>query len=267
MQNGLLLPCRLSEVFGGEAHIFFEKINKVVYIFITNPAAYFMDRQICGKQHFLCFSQPFICQVSERRKTVSVGKFPAEPVFADAETFFKLFKRERLFVMTFQMIPHFIEIIRDAFRSGRRASSLQRKKQFTENVIMLTIGTGVGGGIILDGKIYEGRRIGGSELGHMVIVENGEPCTCGRKGCLEAYASATALKKAAEKKLGKALEPREIFALAEKGEVTAREIADDFICKLGTGVVNITNIFRPQILLLGGRLTLYLYIRPVYLGE
>lgn len=49
----------------------------------------------------------------------------------------------------------------------------------------ITLGTGVGGGIILDGSIYEGKGIGGSELGHMVIVENGEQCTCGRKGCLE----------------------------------------------------------------------------------
>ncbi len=64
-----------------------------------------------------------------------------------------------------------------------------------QDVIMLTLGTGVGGGIIIDGKIYEGKGLGGSELGHMVIVEKGEPCTCGRKGCLEAYASATALKK------------------------------------------------------------------------
>lgn len=152
-----------------------------------------------------------------------------------------------------QYLPIPIRIANDADCAalGEAADGAAREYQ---DVIMLTLGTGVGGGIILDGKIYEGRRIGGSELGHMVIVENGEPCTCGRKGCLEAYASATALKKAAEKKLGKALEPREIFALAEKGEVTAREIADDFICKLGTGVVNITNIFRPQILLLGGSL-------------
>lgn len=68
-----------------------------------------------------------------------------------------------------------------------------------QDVIMLTLGTGVGGGIILDGKIYEGKGLGGSELGHMVIVENGEPCTCGRKGCLEAYASATALMREAKK--------------------------------------------------------------------
>lgn len=121
-----------------------------------------------------------------------------------------------------------------------------------QDVVMLTLGTGVGGGIILDGKIYEGGRMGGCELGHMVIVENGEPCTCGRKGCLEAYASATALRKVSEKKLGKTMEPAEIFALAESGDETAKEIVEDYTRKLGTGIVNIVNIFRPQALLLGG---------------
>ncbi|MDD7390644.1 MAG: ROK family protein [Lachnospiraceae bacterium] len=121
-----------------------------------------------------------------------------------------------------------------------------------QDVVMLTLGTGVGGGIILDGKIYEGGRMGGCELGHMVIVENGEPCTCGRKGCLEAYASATALRRVSEKKLGKSMEPAEIFALAESGDETAKEIVEDYTRKLGTGIVNIVNIFRPQALLLGG---------------
>ena len=61
------------------------------------------------------------------------------------------------------------------------------------NAIMITLGTGVGGGIIIDKKIYDGFNNAGGELGHAVVVVDGEPCTCGRKGCLEAYASATAL--------------------------------------------------------------------------
>lgn len=117
---------------------------------------------------------------------------------------------------------------------------------------MLTLGTGVGGGIILDGEIYEGRGIGGSELGHMVIVENGEPCTCGRRGCLEAYASATALKRDARRAAGKELEPGEIFALAAEGDPVMKEVVDVYIRRLGLGIVNIVNIFRPQLVLLGG---------------
>lgn len=121
-----------------------------------------------------------------------------------------------------------------------------------QDVVVLTLGTGVGGGIILDGKIYEGKGIGGSELGHMVIVENGEPCTCGRKGCLEAYASATALKRDAQRATGKELEPKEIFEAAKAGDAALEEVVETYIRRLGTGVVNIINIFRPQLFVLGG---------------
>lgn len=120
------------------------------------------------------------------------------------------------------------------------------------DVVMLTLGTGVGGGIILGGEIYEGRGIGGSELGHMVIVENGEPCTCGRRGCLEAYASATALKRDAHRASGKDLDLEEIFTLAEQGDAVMKAVVDAFIRRLGLGIVNIVNIFRPQLVLLGG---------------
>lgn len=121
-----------------------------------------------------------------------------------------------------------------------------------QDVIMLTLGTGVGGGIILDGKIYEGKGLGGSELGHMVIVENGEPCTCGRKGCLEAYASATALKRDAKRATGREMVPEEIFATAKAGDKALQQVVQAYIGKLGTGIINIVNIFRPQLVILGG---------------
>lgn len=120
------------------------------------------------------------------------------------------------------------------------------------DVVMLTLGTGVGGGIILDGEIYEGRGMGGSELGHMVIVENGEPCTCGRRGCLEAYVSITALKREAYRAAGKEMGQEEIFALAEQGDPEMKKVVDTYIRRLGLGIVNIVNIFRPQLVLLGG---------------
>lgn len=121
-----------------------------------------------------------------------------------------------------------------------------------QDVIMLTLGTGVGGGIIQDGKIYEGKGLGGSELGHMVIVENGEACTCGRKGCLEAYASATALMREAKKATGEDLKPKEIFEGARAGDPKLQQLVQNYIGKLGTGIVNIVNIFRPQLVILGG---------------
>ncbi len=120
------------------------------------------------------------------------------------------------------------------------------------DVVMLTLGTGVGGGIILDSEIYEGRGMGGSELGHMVIVENGEPCTCGRRGCLEAYVSITALKREAYRTAGKEMDQEEIFALAEQGDPGMKKVVEAYIRRLGLGIVNIVNIFRPQLVLLGG---------------
>lgn len=120
------------------------------------------------------------------------------------------------------------------------------------DVVMLTLGTGVGGGIILDSEIYEGRGMGGSELGHMVIVENGEPCTCGRRGCLEAYVSITALKREAYRAAGKEMDQEEIFALAEQGDLEMKKVVEAYIRRLGLGIVNIVNIFRPQLVLLGG---------------
>lgn len=121
-----------------------------------------------------------------------------------------------------------------------------------QDVIMMTLGTGVGGGIILDGEIYEGKGIGGSEIGHMVIVENGEPCTCGRRGCLETYASATALKRDAKRATGKDLTPKEIFNGAENGDAVLQQVVESYIRRLGVGIVNVVNIFRPQLVLLGG---------------
>lgn len=124
-----------------------------------------------------------------------------------------------------------------------------------QDVIMLTLGTGVGGGIILDGNIFAGKGIGGSELGHMAIVENGEPCTCGRLGCLEAYASATALIRDAKRAAGRDMQPQEIFEEALRGDDKLKEVVDMYIRRLGTGIVNIVNIFRPQLVILGGGLS------------
>ncbi|MGN0331766.1 MAG: type I phosphomannose isomerase catalytic subunit [Lachnospiraceae bacterium] len=121
-----------------------------------------------------------------------------------------------------------------------------------QDVIMITLGTGVGGGIVLDGNIYEGKGIGGSELGHMVIVEDGEQCTCGRRGCLEAYASATALIRDAKRATGKEMTPEEIFEGYRKEDNVLKDVVELYIRRLGVGIVNIVNIFRPQLVILGG---------------
>ena len=124
-----------------------------------------------------------------------------------------------------------------------------------QDVVMVTLGMGVGGGVFLDGELFAGKNIGGSELGHMVIVENGELCTCGRHGCLEAYASSTGLKRDAFRITQKEMTPGEIFAGAAAGDKELKDLTDLYARRLGTGLVNIVNIFRPQLVLLGGELT------------
>lgn len=136
-----------------------------------------------------------------------------------------------------------------------------------ENVVVITLGTGVGGGVIIDGKIYTGFNFCGAELGHTVIEYNGRACTCGRRGCFEAYSSATALiastKKAMEEhkesKLwtiaGGSLEGvdgKTAFDGMRAEDETAVNVVKEYIEYLGCGLTNMVNIFQPQILLIGG---------------
>ncbi len=135
-----------------------------------------------------------------------------------------------------------------------------------ENVVVVTLGTGVGGGIIIDGKIYTGFNFCGAELGHTVIEYNGRPCTCGRKGCFEAYSSATALitatKKAMETDKNSKLweiagslenvDGKTAFDGMRAGDKTADCVVKEYIGYLGCGLTNIVNVFQPQILLIGG---------------
>lgn len=133
-----------------------------------------------------------------------------------------------------------------------------------ENTVLVTLGTGVGGGIVIDGKLFEGYRSAGAELGHAVIVAGGEPCTCGRKGCWEAYASATALirdtKRAMQNNPQSAMwqaggldevTGKTAFDYANIDE-TAKAVVDNYIEKLAVGIVNIANELRPQAVILGG---------------
>lgn len=123
------------------------------------------------------------------------------------------------------------------------------------DVVMFTLGNGVGGGIILNGKVFEGGMIGGSELGHMVVKADGLQCSCGRKGCLEAYASIPALLSQAKEATGLELSVNEIFDRYDKGDRIITEVLNNYMDILGTGVVNVVNIFRPQLVLLGGSLS------------
>ena len=132
------------------------------------------------------------------------------------------------------------------------------------SAIMITLGTGVGGGIVIDGKLVEGNKGAGAELGHIVIVKGGEQCSCGRRGCFEAYSSATALirdtKRAMEAHpdskmweigITSAVDGKTVFDYAPT-DTYAKEVLDSYIEHLACGLVNYANIFRPEVILLGG---------------
>ena len=138
-----------------------------------------------------------------------------------------------------------------------------------KNAVAITLGTGVGGGIIIDGKIYSGSNYAGAELGHMVIVKDGVECGCGRHGCWEAYASATALIRmtkdairsekaefsymlnAVEGDLDK-VNGKTAFDAMLAGDNTGAEVVKKYIEYLATGIINVINIFQPDVLCIGG---------------
>lgn len=127
------------------------------------------------------------------------------------------------------------------------------------NSIMITLGTGIGGGIIINNKILPN-----TEIGHHVIVLNGESCACGRKGCWETYASATGLvretkkyaKKNPESKLNDIdkdkMDAKFVFDIAETGDKTAISVIENYINYLSEGVANLINIFDPELFIIGG---------------
>ena len=135
-----------------------------------------------------------------------------------------------------------------------------------ESLILVTLGTGIGTGIILGGKIQAGCNGFGGEGGHIVIVHGGEPCTCGRRGCWERYASASALvrqtKAAMEADPGSAMwqvsggleqvDGRTVFAAVRAGDAAAKAVLEQYLDYLVEGLANFINIFQPEVIALGG---------------
>lgn len=163
-------------------------------------------------------------------------------------------KQVELSKLMSEYLPIPVRVANDADCAALGESAAGAGREYRD-VVMVTLGFGVGGGVILDGEICAGKNIGGNEIGHMVIVENGEPCTCGRRGCLEAYVSSRALIRDALAAAGREMTPEEIFEGAAAGDPRLEELVDRYARRLGIGLVNIVNIFRPQIVLLGGDLS------------
>ncbi len=135
------------------------------------------------------------------------------------------------------------------------------------NSVMITLGTGVGGGIIIDGKIYSGFNHAGGELGHTVIEKDGRPCSCGRRGCWEAYSSATGLVRMTREKMNECPDSKmwtlsdgsienaggkTAFKAARAGDAAGKEVVDAYVSYLACGLTNMINIFQPEIISIGG---------------
>ncbi len=165
-------------------------------------------------------------------------------------------------------MPVHIENDANAAAKAEAIAGVAKGSQYS---VMITLGTGLGGGIVLDGQVYSGFNFAGGELGHTVIEKDGRPCTCGRKGCWEAYSSATGLINITKsrileaRKAGRAtsmdamingdlnrISARTAFAAMKNGDALAAEVVDEYISYLACGVANIINIFQPNVLSIGG---------------
>jgi glucokinase len=123
-----------------------------------------------------------------------------------------------------------------------------------DDLVMLTLGTGLGGGVIANGRPFRGGKGGGVELGHVVIVHDGRACqgACRGRGHLEAYVTGLAATKAAQEAFGPAADAHRLIRLANEGDEQARAILHDIGCHLGSGMGSFANVFGPDLIVIGG---------------
>ncbi len=155
-----------------------------------------------------------------------------------------------------------VKITNDANAAALGEAMFGASKQYRDSVL-ITLGTGLGGGIIIDKKIFAGNRSAGAELGHMIIKAGGEKCTCGLKGCFEAYCSATAL----IRQTRRAMEKHKDSLMWEVGienvngktpfdyydkDPVAKRVVNNYLKMLTVGFINVANVFRPEAIILGG---------------
>ena len=143
------------------------------------------------------------------------------------------------------------------------------RNESIQNVILLTLGTGIGGGVVINGHIFKGAHGAGTELGHMVVEPLGRECGCGQRGCIETIASATGIVRTTRERmesdtqstLNKVMKKKgeitceDIFNAAAKGDTLANEIVDNACDYLGLACVNLTRVFDPQMIIFGGGVT------------
>ena len=162
-------------------------------------------------------------------------------------------------------------MIENDANAAAKAEAVAGAAKGAEFSVMITLGTGVGGGIVLDGQVYSGFNFAGAELGHMVIEKDGRPCSCGRNGCWESYSSATGLVNMTKDKLSEChstgretlmdkivaknegrISGKTAFSAMKSGDAAATEVVEDYIDYLACGLTNILRIFQPDVLSIGG---------------
>lgn len=157
-----------------------------------------------------------------------------------------------------------IQLTNDANAAALGESLYGAAKDYNTGAVMVTLGTGVGGGIVIRNALFAGNRAAGAEIGHMVIRKGGEPCTCGRRGCFEAYCSATALIRDTKRAMDKHPESK-LWEIGGKDFVTgqtafdykdsdkvAAAVVKNYLKFLSCGLANLANVFRPEVIILGG---------------
>ncbi len=162
-----------------------------------------------------------------------------------------------------------VRIINDANAAALAELVLGAGKDFN-SFVMLTLGTGVGGGIVINHELFEGKDDSETELGHWTLVENGEPCNCGKKGCIEAYCSASALiretKIAMEQNSSSLMwdfadmlvkaNGQTAFEAAKLGDKSALEVINNYVTNLARSIIKINDVYHPEVFLLGGGVSL-----------
>ncbi len=146
-----------------------------------------------------------------------------------------------------ELTGYSVRLVNDA-NAAALAEAAAGAAQGAQSAVVVTLGTGVGGGVVLDGKLLTGFTGAASELGHMTIVSDGEPCACGQKGCFETYASA--LHRIAAEKGG--VDGRTAFLARQLGDAAGSEVVRQYVHYLAIGVGNIVNIFFPEVVALSG---------------
>lgn len=157
-----------------------------------------------------------------------------------------------------------VKITNDANAAALGEAKFGAGKSY-HDIVMITLGTGVGGGIVINDQLFEGNEGKGAELGHTTLVLDGLPCSCGRNGCFEQYASATALirqtKEAIEQNpksilanmcTDESMIAKTVFEAARKDCPVANAVINQYIHYLSEGLLNICNVFRPQAIVLSG---------------